>query len=901
MRVAREGSATGLGSFLSAASFLVPPRLDDPAGLEHAPFGCWLLGALRPATVVDLAPGSFYLALCRAAETGGADARLYAVGPAAGALARWNRPYAAFSTLLPADPVEAASGFEDESVDVLRLRGARELYAAWLPKLSRRAVLLLEGTNARDGDARDLWRELAPVQPHFEFVHGGGLGVVAAGEAPEELRALLELDEGGGAGLVRLAYERLGSALRDRGTAERSDPDASARAARLEAELQWAYDNLVARAEDAGRLHDRLVEIESSTTWRLTQRPRAFLARHETLRRLLRLALGSAWRALRRAARRRRRGEAAFDPDVGYERWVALYDTLGKGERLAMAAHARALESQPLISVLLPVCDPPAELLRAAIESVRDQVYDRWELCVADDASRSPAVHELLEEAAADPRVKVVRRERRGGIAAASNDAAALATGDYVGLLDHDDVLRPHALLLVADELARHPDAVLVYSDEDKLDADGNRCEHHFKPDWNPALILCQNYVAHFTVVRRERLVEVGGFRSEYDGSQDWDLVLRATEGQPPERIRHVPHVLYHWRKTERSTAQRGEAKPEAVDAGRRAVEDALARAGASATVSTVHGAYQRVRYAVPSPAPRVDVVMPTACKLELLEPCLEGLLSKTAYDGLRVTLVVSSIRFEVPAQARFLERIREDERVRLHVYEDRPFNYSWLNNTAAAELDAPLLLLMNDDMLVIQEDWLEVMVGHALQDRVGAVGAKLYYPTEQIQHAGVIVGGGGIAAHNHQHLPRPDPGYHARAWLSQDLSCVTAAVTLLRREAFEQVGGFDEQLAVAFNDVDLCLRLVDAGWRVVWTPDAELYHRESVSVGRHNSPERREEFEYEERLMVRRWGERLLADPHYNPNLSLRDLNRPSFPPRVDYPWRRGLPGREAEGRRSR
>src|SRR5581483_9138025 len=346
MRVAREGSATGLGSFLSAASFLVPPRLDDPAGLEHAPFGCWLLGALRPATVVDLAPGSFYLALCRAAETGGADARLYAVGPAAGALARWNRPYAAFSTLLPADPVEAASGFEDESVDVLRLRGARELYAAWLPKLSRRAVLLLEGTNARDGDARDLWRELAPVQPHFEFVHGGGLGVVAAGEAPEELRALLELDEGGGAGLVRLAYERLGSALRDRGTAERSDPDASARAARLEAELQWAYDNLVARAEDAGRLHDRLVEIESSTTWRLTQRPRAFLARHETLRRLLRLALGSAWRALRRAARRRRRGEAAFDPDVGYERWVALYDTLGKGERLAMAAHARALESQ---------------------------------------------------------------------------------------------------------------------------------------------------------------------------------------------------------------------------------------------------------------------------------------------------------------------------------------------------------------------------------------------------------------------------------------------------------------------------------------------------------------------------------------------------------------------------
>jgi GT2 family glycosyltransferase len=262
------------------------------------------------------------------------------------------------------------------------------------------------------------------------------------------------------------------------------------------------------------------------------------------------------------------------------------------------------------------------------------------------------------------------------------------------------------------------------------------------------------------------------------------------------------------------------------------------------------------------------------------------------------VTLVVSRGRLEAPKELRFLERAQQDPRVRLHVYEDRGFNYSWANNTAAAELDAPLLLLMNDDLLVIREDWLEVMVGHVLQEDVGAVGAKLYYPSEEVQHGGVILGGGGIAAHYHHALPREHPGYHGRAWLAQDLSCVTAAVMLLRREAFNAIGGFDEELAIAFNDVDLCLRLIDAGWRIVWTPDVELYHRESVSVGRHDSPERRDEFDSEERLMVRRWGERLLTDPHYNPNLSLLSLNTPSFPPRVEYPWRLDYASKSMGGR---
>jgi GT2 family glycosyltransferase len=783
---------------------------------------------------------------------------------------------------------------------VLRFSGEPDVYAAWLPKLSRRAVVVIVGINVREAPTFgvELWRELARAHPHFEFLHGGGLGVVAIGDVPDELRPLFGLTEDQRTtGLVRLAYERLGASLRDRGVVDNMRAERTARIRELEAEVGWAYDELIRGSAYARRMHAQLMLIESSTTWRLTSRPRAFLARHPKVRTIARATTAVVWRALTWPFRRGRRRAMVQNPDHGYQHWVELHDTLNRGERLAMAEFGRTTEAQPLISVVMPVCDPPPELLSAAIESVRDQVYEQWELCIADDASTSQAVRQVLEKAERDPRIKVVHRSRRGGISAASNDAVAVANGIYVALLDHDDVLRPHALLLVAEAVGAQPDAVLVYSDEDKLDERGKRCEHYFKPDWNPALLLSQNYIAHLTVIEAARLRDVGGFRSGFDGSQDWDLVLRVTDGMPAARICHIPHVLYHWRRTEGSTAQRLEAKPDAVGAGRRAVEDALARRGIRGTVTTVHEAYQSVRYAVPTPRPRVDVVIPSA-RFEFLEPCLDGLLRNTAYDPLTVTLVVSRGRLEAPKELRFLERAQQDPRVRLHVYEDRGFNYSWANNTAAAELDAPLLLLMNDDLLVIREDWLEVMVGHVLQEDVGAVGAKLYYPSEEVQHGGVILGGGGIAAHYHHALPREHPGYHGRAWLAQDLSCVTAAVMLLRREAFNAIGGFDEELAIAFNDVDLCLRLIDAGWRIVWTPDVELYHRESVSVGRHDSPERRDEFDSEERLMVRRWGERLLTDPHYNPNLSLLSLNTPSFPPRVEYPWRLDYASKSMGGR---
>src|SRR5579859_4510463 len=308
----------------------------------------------------------------------------------------------------------------------------------------------------------------------------------------------------------------------------------------------------------------------------------------------------------------------------GYDDWTLRYDTFSDREIAVMRDHVRGLPWCPKLSIVMPVCDPPEQFLNEAIASVLAQVYEEWELCVADDASQADHVRQLLEAAArSDERIKVVYRPERGGISEASNAAAAVATGDYLGFLDHDDTLRPHTLLMVADELNRHPGALLVYSDEDKVDARGTRSEHYFKPDWNPALLRSQNYICHFTVLERRRFEEAGGFRSEYDGSQDWDLMLRATESIAADRVRHIPHVLYHWRRSATSTAQDPAAKPAAVESGRKAVEDGLRRARISGTVTTF-GPYQRVRYTVPAPRPDVDAVIASTGEPDLLGPCLE-------------------------------------------------------------------------------------------------------------------------------------------------------------------------------------------------------------------------------------------------------------------------------------
>jgi GT2 family glycosyltransferase len=558
-----------------------------------------------------------------------------------------------------------------------------------------------------------------------------------------------------------------------------------------------------------------------------------------------------------------------------YPEWIALYDTITDLDRQRMKETLAALPYQPQISLLLPVYNVPERFLRAAIESVRSQVYENWQLCVADDNSPSPYVKRVVEEyAARDPRITYVFRQENGHIAEATNSAATLATGEFIGFLDHDDELRENALYWMVKELNEHRDADLIYSDEDKITEDGIRHYPHFKSDWNPELMLCQNYVCHFTVVRRAIFEKLGGIRKGFDGAQDWDFVLRVSEATTPDKIRHIPKILYHWRVIDGSTAKATESKPYVTAAQIKAVSEHLERRGdKGARVAALPAiSMLRVRYAVPEPHPLVSIIIPTHNRHDLLSTCVSGILSKTAYKNLEIIIVDN--RSDDAETLQHLEVMSQDPRVRV-IRDEGAFNFARINNDAVKYARGSILGFVNNDIQVTSSEWLHEMVSHVIRVNVGAVGARLLYPNGTVQHAGVILGIGGVADHMMKHISAQSLGYFCRAVLPQNLSAVTAACMLVKREAYERVAGFDhENFAVAYNDIDFCLRLRQAGYLIVYTPYAELLHHESVSRGYEDSPEKLARFQREYGEMCHRWNRALLKDPYYNPNCDMRRAN---------------------------
>ena len=477
-----------------------------------------------------------------------------------------------------------------------------------------------------------------------------------------------------------------------------------------------------------------------------------------------------------------------------------------------------------------------------------------------------------------------MRRTENGHISAASNDALRLASGDFVALLDHDDELAPTALYFVAYALNENRDLQLLYSDEDKLDEQNRRCEPYFKSDWNPELFLAQNFLSHLSVYRTDLVRRVSGFRLGFEGSQDYDLTLRCVEQIRPEQIKHLPWVLYHWRMADESTASSSTAKPYAQQAARRAVQEHLDRAGIAANVGLSHGVYLQTKYAPPTQRPLVSILIPTRDQVASLQRCLDGIFHKTDYPAYE--LIVLDNQSYDPEALEFLAALKNRDRVRVERIEGS-FNYSQLNNRGVQLSGGHFIALLNNDVEVINDDWLSEMVSRAMRPEVAMVGARLWYPNSTIQHAGVILGAGGIAGHAHLGLRRFHPGYFSRAHLAQDLSAVTAACALVKRDAYMQIGGFDENLAVTFNDVDFCLRLRQAGYRIVWTPDAQLIHHESTSRGVEDSTPKQTRFLAEVEYMKSKWGDVLQHDPFYNPNLSLDEsLFTLAFPPRTTKPW---------------
>jgi len=561
-----------------------------------------------------------------------------------------------------------------------------------------------------------------------------------------------------------------------------------------------------------------------------------------------------------------------------YTGWINLHDSLTPQTTVRIRTSLQGLNYRPLISVLMPVYNTPEKWLGRAIESVRTQIYDRWELCIADDASTAPHVRPLLEKAAReDPRIKVVFRESNGHISAASNSAFELAEGEFVSLLDHDDELRPHALAYVALELNRFPDADLIYSDEDKLNEEGRRYDPYFKPDWNPDLFFSQNFICHLGVYRATQVREVGGFRIGYEGSQDWDLAMRVIERIPPGHIRHIPRILYHWRAVQGSTAIQVSEKNYSVTAAEKVVADHFERAGIKTVLTPTKKHYWRVHYPLPSPAPSVTLIIPTRNRGNLLRSCIASILERTAYPDYKILVVDNNS--DEPETCAYLDELRRHPRCRVLTFPG-PFNFSAINNFAVSQTDSPLVGLLNNDLEIINGEWLDEMASHAVRPEIGAVGAKLYYPDGRIQHAGVITGIGGIAGHALKGFPREYS--HSRASLVHNVSAVTAACLVIRKAVYLEAGGLDENIAVAFNDVDFCLKVQSLGYRNLYTPFAELIHHESASRGAENTPEKVCRFQREIELLKTRWGSRLANDPAYNPNLSLETEDFAlAYPPR--------------------
>ncbi len=539
----------------------------------------------------------------------------------------------------------------------------------------------------------------------------------------------------------------------------------------------------------------------------------------------------------RRAAQETQAAAAKAD----YKRWLELHEPSG-AQFGAMRLLSASWPYRPLVSVLVPTYNPAAGWLEEMVASVLGQIYTNWELCIGDDGSNSQ-MHSALEAyAASDPRIKVTFSQHNGGIVAASNAALGLATGEFVTFLDHDDVLRPHALHELVQYLQGHPDTDMVYSDEDKLLTSGERGDPSFKPDWSPEMLLGWNYICHIPMIRSCIVEEVGGFREGFDGSQDHDLLLRA--GEKARHVGHVPLVLYDWRQVPGSVALDGAAKPYAREAGRKAVEDAVARRGREATVSHgLHPGYYAVRYRLTA-SPSVAIIIPTRDRGEMLRTCIESVVRTSTYTNYTITVVDNDS--QDPATLEYLASL--DHTVIRHAGH---FNYSRLINTAAHQVDADYYLTLNNDMSVITPDWIEAMLEHGQHDEVAVVGARLLYPDGRVQHEGVGLGLGYIAANIEYGHPT-----------SRNVTAVTGACMLVRAKDFWFVDGFDEQMPVAYNDVDFCLRLRQKGRSIIFTPFAELTHHESASRGKLDP-------KHDHRIFCERWGRvENLRDPFVSPHL---------------------------------
>jgi len=569
--------------------------------------------------------------------------------------------------------------------------------------------------------------------------------------------------------------------------------------------------------------------------------------------------------------------------EAGYNKWLNTYFNSDVSKLDKMKYSVKHFTKKPKVSVIMPTYNSNITWLKEAIESLQNQTYTNWELCIADDAStNNSCINFLLEYQKTDNRIKVTFRKENGHISHASNSALEIATGEWMALFDHDDLLSTDALYWVVKAINKNPNVALIYSDEDKIDRKGKRQNPYFKCDWNYELFLSQNLISHLGVYKTDIVKKIGGFRIGFEGSQDYDLALRYIEEIKPDQIFHIPRVLYHWRIHKKSTALKVDKKPYALTSASSAISEHLSRNGILGSVEILENQMYRVKYDLPTNNPLVSIIIPTKNNKKLLKKCINSILEKTNYSNYEILIVNNNSDDE--STLNYLEKIKQNDNIRVLV-DKREFNFSAINNNAVENIKGELICFLNDDTEVISHNWLTEMLSIALQPGVGVVGARLWYPNNTLQHGGIVLGIGGIGSHAHKFLDKGEHGYFNRAELIQEFSAVTAACMLIPKKIFKQVGGFNEtSLAISFNDVDLCLKIRVLNYRVVWTPFAELYHHESVSRGTDDTEEISPRFQSEIEFMNKTWANWIQNDPAYSPNLTLNAENFSlAWPPRLE------------------
>ena len=544
-----------------------------------------------------------------------------------------------------------------------------------------------------------------------------------------------------------------------------------------------------------------------------------------------------------------------------YNKWIKKHE---------QKTEYKELKYQPLISILIPVYNIEREYLSECLDSILNQKYQNFEVCLADDCSTKEETKQTLKEyEEKDKRIKVVYRTENGHISRTTNSALEIAKGEFIGLMDDDDVLTENCLYEMVAALNENKKLDFIYSDEDKLDMKGRRCEPHFKPDYSPDSILGGNYFCHFEIIRANILRKIGGFRHEYVGAQDFDLFLRIIDETTPDKIKHIPKILYHWRKVPGSTADTIESKEYAILAGKKAVEETMKRRKLDAEVIVpIESTHYIVEYKYKK-EPKVSIIIPTKDLASMLDRCLESIYKKTKYKNYEV-IVVDNGSVEEKTKKLF-EKYSKKDNFKVIEY-NKEFNFAAINNYAVKESTGEYILFLNNDTEVITDGWIQKMVGYAMQNHVACVGAKLLYPNDDIQHGGVILGVGGIARHAFLNYEGDTYGFYGRMIVPYDYSAVTAACLMVSKKKFNEVNGFTEELKVAYNDIDLNLKLRQKGYYNVLLPQIELYHYESKSRGLDTTTEKYKQYLKEKEYMENHWKNELENDPFYNPNFSKKD-----------------------------